>query len=56
MAREAAHSRLLGGIHYRHDNEDGLNIGQRVARQIFEQKHEKTFTERSIENNDGVEP
>ena len=31
MGEEAALSRLLGGIHYRHDNEDGLTLGRRVA-------------------------
>lgn len=31
MAEEAAMSRLYGGIHYRHDNEDGLLLGRAVA-------------------------
>jgi membrane-associated phospholipid phosphatase len=31
MAEEAANSRLLAGIHFRHDNEDGLFLGRRVA-------------------------
>lgn len=31
MAEEAAMSRLYGGIHYRHDNEDGLVMGRAVA-------------------------
>ena len=31
MAEEAAMSRLYGGIHYRHDNEDGLTLGRTVA-------------------------
>lgn len=31
MAEEAALSRLYGGIHYRHDNEDGLAVGRSVA-------------------------
>jgi hypothetical protein len=31
MAEEAAMSRLYGGIHYRHDNEDGLTLGRAVA-------------------------
>ncbi|MDY6947000.1 MAG: vanadium-dependent haloperoxidase [Pseudomonadota bacterium] len=36
MAAEAAYSRLLGGIHYRHDNEDGLALGRRVAQRVLE--------------------
>ncbi len=35
MAREAAHSRLLGGIHFRHDNEVGLQLGRMVAEQVL---------------------
>ncbi|MEB3198663.1 MAG: phosphatase PAP2 family protein [Candidatus Sericytochromatia bacterium] len=31
MAEEAAESRLYGGIHYRRDNEDGKQLGQRIA-------------------------
>ena len=31
MAEEAATSRMLGGIHYRYDNEDGLQLGRTVA-------------------------
>lgn len=31
MAEEAAMSRLYGGIHYRHDNDDGLTLGRAVA-------------------------
>lgn len=31
LALEAATSRLYGGIHYRHDNEDGLRLGRAVA-------------------------
>jgi len=31
MALEAATSRMYGGIHYRHDNEDGLLLGRAVA-------------------------
>lgn len=36
MAAEAANSRLLGGIHYRHDNDDGLELGRRVAQRVLE--------------------
>ena len=35
MAEEAAHSRLLGGIHFRHDNEDGLVLGRKVAEKVL---------------------
>lgn len=35
MAEEAAMSRLYGGIHYRHDNDDGLALGRRVAREVL---------------------
>ena len=35
-AREAAMSRLYGGIHYRFDNDDGLVIGEKVGRAVVE--------------------
>lgn len=35
MAREAAESRLLGGIHFRHDNEDGMQLGRKVAEKVL---------------------
>jgi hypothetical protein len=35
MAQEAAMSRLYGGIHYRHDNEDGLALGRAVANVVL---------------------
>lgn len=35
MAEEAANSRLLGGIHYRYDNEDGLALGRQIARLVL---------------------
>ncbi len=31
MAEQASTSRLYGGIHYRHDNEDGLALGRAVS-------------------------
>jgi hypothetical protein len=31
LAEEAARSRLYAGIHYRHDNQDGLVLGRQVA-------------------------
>ncbi len=36
MAEEAAHSRLLGGIHFRFDNDAGLVLGRRIAEWIGE--------------------
>lgn len=35
MAEEAANSRLLGGIHFRHDNEAGLVLGRKVANKVL---------------------
>lgn len=35
MALEAAESRLLGGIHFRHDNDDGLQLGRNVAQKVL---------------------
>lgn len=35
MAEEAATSRLYGGIHFRHDNEDGLVLGRKVAELVL---------------------
>jgi membrane-associated phospholipid phosphatase len=35
MAGEAAHSRLLGGIHFRHDNVDGSKLGCQVAKKVL---------------------
>jgi len=36
MAEEAAMSRLYGGIHYRHDNDDGMTLGRDVARVVLQ--------------------
>ena len=36
MAEEAANSRLLAGIHFRHDNEDGILLGQKVAGRVID--------------------
>lgn len=36
MAEEAAHSRLLGGIHFRFDNDQGLILGRKIAAWIAE--------------------
>jgi hypothetical protein len=38
MALEAATSRMYGGIHYRHDNEDGLELGRKVAGAVLAQR------------------
>lgn len=35
MGEEAALSRLLGGIHFRHDNDDGLVLGRKIARAVI---------------------
>lgn len=37
-AREAAHSRLLGGIHFRSDNDRGLEMGQQIGRLVADRK------------------
>jgi hypothetical protein len=36
QADEAAESRLLGGIHYRSDNEAGLELGREVGRRVLQ--------------------
>jgi membrane-associated phospholipid phosphatase len=33
-AAEAAQSRLLGGIHFRHDNDQGLAVGGRIGEKV----------------------
>lgn len=38
MAEEAATSRLYGGIHFRHDNEDGLALGRKVAELVLSRR------------------
>lgn len=35
-AQEAADSRLLGGIHYRSDNEEGLRLGRRIGERVLQ--------------------
>lgn len=40
LAEEAALSRLYGGIHYRHDNEDGLALGRKVAGFVLQRRRE----------------
>lgn len=34
-AEEAAMSRLYGGIHYRHDNDEGLAMGRRIGQRVL---------------------
>jgi membrane-associated phospholipid phosphatase len=41
MADEAAMSRLYGAIHYRHDNEDGLALGRKVAGEVLRKRKAK---------------
>jgi membrane-associated phospholipid phosphatase len=36
MAVEAAHSRLLGGIHFRFDNEAGFTVGQKIGHLVLQ--------------------
>lgn len=36
MGKQAAHSRLLGGIHFKFDNDQGLLLGKRVARLVLD--------------------
>jgi hypothetical protein len=36
QAAEAAESRLLGGIHYRSDNDEGLELGHAVGRRVVQ--------------------
>jgi hypothetical protein len=36
MADEAAMSRLYGGIHYRHDNDDGLMLGRTISALVLD--------------------
>lgn len=35
MAQQAADSRLYGGIHFRHDNEAGLDMGRKISRKVL---------------------
>lgn len=41
LAEEAANSRLLAGIHFRHDNAAGLALGRKVAQQVLQKFDEK---------------
>lgn len=44
QAREAAMSRLWGGIHYRKDNDDGLALGRRLGKYCLQQAEAKGWT------------
>ncbi len=44
QAREAAMSRLWGGIHFRKDNDDGLKLGDRLGRYCLQQAAAKGWT------------
>ena len=38
-AEEAALSRLYGGIHFRSDNDAGLELGRRIGRLVLERQY-----------------
>ncbi len=43
-AHEAAMSRLLGGIHFRHDNEQGLAVGKKIGRKVVHvMRHDRSM-------------
>ena len=42
MAREAAMSRLWGGIHFRSDNKEGLLLGDAVGQEVWASRQEPT--------------
>lgn len=44
QAREAAMSRLWGGIHFRKDNDDGLKLGERIGNYCLSQADAKGWT------------
>lgn len=44
QAREAAMSRLWGGIHFRKDNDDGLKLGERIGKYCLQQAGAKGWT------------
>lgn len=41
IAEEAANSRLFGGIHYKFDNEIGLQVGEQVGNEILKLNYKK---------------
>lgn len=41
MGDEAAHSRLLGGIHYKFDNDQGLKMGKQIAQLVIDNKSQE---------------
>ena len=44
QAREAAESRLWGGIHFRKDNDDGLKLGKKLGTYCLQQAERKGWT------------
>ena len=44
MAQQAAQSRLLGGIHFRSDNDAGLELGQRVGDRVVSMMNQEVET------------
>jgi PAP2 superfamily len=52
QAEEAAMSRLFGGIHYRSDNEAGLELGRSVGREVLQ----RTFAEGTSASPRGPNP
>lgn len=44
QAREAAMSRLWGGIHFRKDNDDGLKFGERIGKYCLGQADARGWT------------
>ncbi len=45
MAKEAAMSRLYGGIHFRTDNEDGLELGRKIGARAVARMRGETATQ-----------
>ena len=43
LAEEAALSRLYAGVHYRFDNDAGLELGRKIARYVIEREESGTF-------------
>ncbi len=52
QAEEAAMSRLYGGIHYRSDNDEGLELGRAVGREVLQ----RTFAEATSASPRGPNP
>ncbi len=52
MAEQAAHSRLLGGIHFKFDNDQGLQLGRQVSQWVISQYTQNDKNGISINNYD----